>query len=266
MRNVILHYHIFKNAGSSIDRLLQDHFGTAWQTLEGETPTDVLSSSRVGKYLEAHPEIEALSSHLARPPVPDGVCTFPIVFLRNPIDRAASVYSHEHRIKPNVKSAEIANVRDFRGYVRWCFDEHEGRREGGNVIRNYQVIHLSSASFRTPQLNTAEAEECDLREAVAFLEAIPFFGIVEEFGVSLALLQRLALPYWPSFRVVDTKENSSPDRSQPFQLRMQVAERDLGADMWDRFATENRLDFELYTRAVGMFQKRAAQYGLSPRA
>ena len=34
MRTVILHYHLFKNAGTSVDRLLQRNFPDAWATRE----------------------------------------------------------------------------------------------------------------------------------------------------------------------------------------------------------------------------------------
>src|SRR5690242_16822953 len=162
MRNVIIHYHIFKNAGSSIDRILADSFGPRWTTLEGSTPTSLLTSHDVERYLEMNREIRALSSHLARPPLPRNVNAFPIIFIRHPIDRAASVYIHERRATTNIKSSEIAKLRDFSGYVRWCLDSADGREQGGIVIRNYQVVHLSSASFRTNHIYHAKADESDL--------------------------------------------------------------------------------------------------------
>ena len=33
-RTIILHYHLFKNAGTSIDSILQENFGEQWITKE----------------------------------------------------------------------------------------------------------------------------------------------------------------------------------------------------------------------------------------
>jgi len=56
------------------------------------------------------------------------------------------------------------------------------------VVRNYQVIHLSSASFTSGGILNAEATEENLQEAIAMLEAWPFVGIVERFSESIKLL------------------------------------------------------------------------------
>lgn len=37
-RRVIVHHHIFKNAGVSFDHLLHESFGARWATLEAATP------------------------------------------------------------------------------------------------------------------------------------------------------------------------------------------------------------------------------------
>jgi hypothetical protein len=36
-RNVILHFHLFKNAGTSLDALLKENFPTQWLTKEFES-------------------------------------------------------------------------------------------------------------------------------------------------------------------------------------------------------------------------------------
>jgi Sulfotransferase family len=258
MRNVIIHYHIFKNAGSSIDRLLEQNFGPAWSTLEGSTPTSLLTVREVEDYLSIHPELQAVSSHLARPPLPSNVTAFPIVFIRHPLDRAASVYSHEHRVPSNVESAEIAKLRDFAGYVKWCLDPSEGRMKGGVVIRNYQVVHLSKASFRSQHVYQAEALKTDLDDVLSLLDRLPFFGIVEEFEASLQLLKRKLPPLWSDFQVANLQENISPGREVTLQARLEKIERELGPDVLRWFLLENQLDMELYETALAKFRGRVA--------
>lgn len=258
MRSVIIHYHIFKNAGSSIDRLLQNNFGTGWSTFEGKTPTSLLTVRDIEDYLGAHPELQAISSHLGRPPLPSNVESFPMIFLRHPLDRAASVYSHERRAPSNVESAEIAKLRDLAGYVKWCLDPSEGRMKGGVVIRNYQVVHLSKASFRRQHIYQAEALKTDLDDVLGFLDRLPFFGIVEEFEASLQLLKRKLPPLWSDFQVANLQENISPGREATLQARLEKIERELGPDVLRPFLLENQLDMELYETALAKFRGRVA--------
>ena len=103
-------------------------------------------------------------------------------------------YSYERRAPSNVRSAAIAKEGDFRNYVTWCLND--GRRQGGVVITNYQVVHLSGSRFRNGHVYLAEPQEHDLKEALQFLDSIPFFGIVEEFEPSLRLLETTLKPYW----------------------------------------------------------------------
>ncbi|HZU41306.1 MAG TPA: hypothetical protein VE994_01440 [Terriglobales bacterium] len=262
MRNVIIHYHIFKNAGSSVDRLLQDSFGTRWATFEGSTPTSLLAVHDVEDFLDRHPHVSAVSSHLARPPLPGNVDAFPIIFLRNPIDRAASVYAHEHRASSNVESSEVAKVRDFAGYVKWCLDAALGRDDGGVVIRNYQVVHLSGASFRYGHIYNANALQSDLTDVLSFLDRLPFFGIVEEFELSLQLLKRTAGRVWSDLQIANIKENVTPGRKDSLKSRLEEVRHELGSDLLHCLEEENRLDSQLHEAATAMFQSRLSRHGL----
>jgi len=97
VRSVIIHYHLFKNAGTSIDHILKTHFAKRWTELEQEDeqprPVEVLT------YLRQQSQIQAISSHTAQLPVPihPDIAFFPIVFVRHPLDRIASAYSFERK-------------------------------------------------------------------------------------------------------------------------------------------------------------------------
>ena len=55
MRNVVIHYHIFKNAGSSIDKILLDNYGSAWAPFEGSAPTSLLSVRDLAEFVFSRP-------------------------------------------------------------------------------------------------------------------------------------------------------------------------------------------------------------------
>lgn len=89
-RVVLIHYHLFKNAGTTIDGILSRRFpGDGHGHLEGTYPWSSVSPGALLDYVKAHPEIEAVSSHQAYLPLPDDqqIRFLPIVFLRHPIDR-----------------------------------------------------------------------------------------------------------------------------------------------------------------------------------
>lgn len=64
----IIHYHIFKNAGTSIDDALREVLDSRLGFFEGKHAHDVQNSSAVNNYFLEHPSILAVSTHLGRPP------------------------------------------------------------------------------------------------------------------------------------------------------------------------------------------------------
>jgi hypothetical protein len=155
-RPVLIHYHIFKNAGTSVDWMLQQSFGAAWTTFEGAHAADIQPVERVRAFLEAHPRIVSLSSHLARPPLPWPAAKA-IMYVRHPVERARSVYAFVAK-DPTQPNHAVARDGGFEGYVRWALESDDG----GIVIRNYQVVHLSKASLRPPHIYLADATDNDL--------------------------------------------------------------------------------------------------------
>ena len=245
-RRVLVHYHIFKNAGTSVDVALQRSFGARWAPFEGSDAHDTQSSEQLGAFLESRPDVVAVSSHLARPPLPFPGCR-PIVLLRHPLLRARSVYQFTRKDESQHASG-IARGGDFAGYVRWAL-EH-GRDEGGVVIRDYQVIHLSQASFRGHILQ-AHANPADLDEVKELLESWGIFGIVEGYAHSARRFQRAFALDTPELDFTDVWANRT--RSEPPNIARQTSAiaEELGGELFERLVEANRLDLALYDWAVG---------------
>lgn len=66
MRPVILHYHLFKNAGTSIDACLEQSFGHLWRNIDSPLG-HTICAQQISDYLHSSPELKALSSHDAAP-------------------------------------------------------------------------------------------------------------------------------------------------------------------------------------------------------
>jgi hypothetical protein len=240
-RDVLVHYHIFKNAGSSVDAAMVKSFGEGWATFEGRHPTDVQDVEQLRAFLESRPEVRAVSSHLARPPLPWPQC-LPIVFLRHPVLRAKSVYefTRADRTQPN---SDVSRRRSFAGYVQWALDGGVG----GIVIRDYQVVHLSDASFTKGGILAAEADAADLHEAKDLLSGWGVVGIVEDYAGSAARFQAAYGKRFPELRfdVIWANRTSSEQRIDRDD-RLAAIREELGDALYERLAAANRLDLELY--------------------
>jgi len=246
MRTLIVHYHIYKNAGTSIERILSSSFGARFGALEGPTPTSILRPIELARFAQRNPQLLAVSSHLLRPPAPQGLRTLPFVLIRQPLDRAYSVYCHHRRESGTFPSIAAARRMGFRDFVAWCLDHPV---EGGVVMTNYQVIHLSEASFRNGGILRATAKEDDLHAATQYLAAAACFGVVDQFPQAMdrfcAAAAAIGLPLIRS----TPHENVTAGRPDSLQRRIGLAEAELGTALCERFKRENELDQRLYAWA-----------------
>lgn len=246
MRHIVLHYHIFKNAGVTLHALLRDNFGAAACTrLEGDIPRRILPAERLLEHVRAHPQLRALSSHQARLPVPQApdIMFHPLLFLRHPIDRVGSVYAFERSQPAHSASlgAAIAAERDLAGYVRWRLEDGNG-----SVIRNFQTVHLSS---NFDDMRSAVATEADLAVAIEQLQQLPFFGLVERLPESLAWMQAQLRPFFGELGLAHAAHNASRGRAATLDQRLAAIRRALGPDLHARLLECNRLDQMLYAEA-----------------
>jgi len=244
MRNVICHYHFFKNAGTSVDKILQANFGAAWRSYEGDGKRPDLSS-----YIADDPRILAVSSHTASLPVPEieGVAIWPIFFLRHPIERFLSVYEFERTQGATTEGAKVASSKSIQGYLRWRLSRPTDR-----AICDFHVYRLSRAcAFRG---KPSRAEE--LHSAKNFLGAAGFFGIVERFRESLDWLEAWLRQPFPTVKLQLVHANVTNRQGASVGDRLKVLQDRLGDDLFERLNNGNQADMKLYEYATELFSRR----------
>jgi hypothetical protein len=246
LRTIIVHHHIFKNAGSSIERLLATAFGAGWASLEGPTPTSLLRPEDLADFVRDRPEILAVSSHLLRPPAPEGLHVLAVVLIRHPLDRAFSVYSHLRRYPDGLNTGDAAQQMTFAQFVLWCLNN---KTLGGMVITDYQVIHLSAASFRGGHIYEAVATEEDLQHVIHYLSHTACLGTVDRFDTAMDSLRHAAAAIDLVIPASSVFENVTPGRSGDLDERINLAKGLLGTNLHDRFLYENALDYRLFSWA-----------------
>jgi hypothetical protein len=240
---VLVHYHIFKNAGSSVDASLKASFGKAWAPFEGAHAHHIRSSAELAQFLDNNPHLKAVSSHLARPPLPWPDC-LPVVFLRHPLLRARSVYQFT-RQDSSQPFADVARDTGFADYIRWAL---RGER-GSIVIRNYQVVHLSEASWRSTDILDAKASRDDLKQACDLLSTWGVVGIVEEYARSAAAFQNAYGSQLPGLTLANVRKNQSTAVSSSMEKQLELAQLMLGNGLYEDFMAHNALDLNLYAHA-----------------
>ncbi|HEY2141446.1 MAG TPA: hypothetical protein VGG98_05245 [Solirubrobacteraceae bacterium] len=114
------------------------------------------------------------------------------------------------------------------------------------VICDYQVIHLSEASFRNGHIYNATATEEDFDEAIDYLSGISCLGTVDRFDEVSQRLRTVALEHGLSIASTTAVENVTEGRPQALEQRLALAIAQLGNDLHRRFSTENALDYRLY--------------------
>lgn len=241
-RPVIIHYHLFKNAGTSVDAILKRNFGQGWASQEYPQRSAPVMIAEAGTYLLQHPQVMALSSHTLMLPLPEvpGVDIFPIIFVRHPLDRLKSAYVFERDQRAETAGARLAKETDFAGYLRARLANPADR-----ACRNFHTARLAMAE---PADGSTEFER-----ALRAFEHLPFVGSVEAFDASVEMLQRLVTPLFPGFRAFAAFENvSRPQKS--LEARIAEIREELGGALFQTLVAHNADDLMLYRRAVARYR------------
>jgi len=236
-RPLVFHYHLFKNAGTSVDELLRRNFGAQWATQEFSVNRRD-NAVAVAEFIANNPHLQAISSHTALLPVPqiEGVEIFPIIFIRHPIDRLRSAYEFERRQNANTAGAHLAKIHDFAGYLRELLRNPRNRQ-----IRNFQTFRLS--------LNEIARKSSEIQRAIAAIERLPFVGIVERFDEAITELQFRVQPLFPNFRARPVHRNESVCRQDCLSDRLAQVEAMLGCTLYKTVCAANEDDMVIYELA-----------------
>ncbi|WP_395340364.1 sulfotransferase family 2 domain-containing protein [Ningiella sp. W23] len=243
MRTVILHYHLFKNAGTSIDAALKEQFTSdKWATKE--FPNDkTANAEQLAQWIKDEANIVCFSSHTAHLPVPSipSVKVIPIFFLRHPIERITSVYAFEKRQTVDTFGTKLARENDIKGYI-------EGRLSNvhDKQCRNFHCDKLGRVYPPT--------EHNELIRATQALNAMPFFGLVEEFERSIDKLSRvLQNAGFDHVLLKVKKSNASQSGQLTIADKLSTLKHDIGENLYETLLEANKYDIQLYEYAKRLF-------------
>lgn len=251
MRTVVFHYHLFKNAGTSLDALFRQHFGEGWVTTE--FPGQV-QANRQGQraWIEGHPTAACFSSHtalLTRHSLPD-VHVVPVIFVRHPLDRIASAYSFERQQEDPSFGSTLARHTTLQGYIETRLSIRQDRQ-----CRNFHVSRFADMFRDESDSETAAAERA--------LESLPFVGVVEEFSESLERLQALLrVEGFPDIALRSIQRNVTAGRPATLDERLDRMAQEIGARCYESLVQANAEDLAFYNAAVDAWAHSAQAGGI----
>ena len=253
LRRVLLHYHIFKNAGTTIEDILANSFFDRYARFDKPGYDALVSPAEIVRFLEQNPLLQAMSSHQIRYPKPDarGILFFDVCFLRDPLDRIRSTYDY-FRIKPaeGEELSGLANSLPLGEYLKLMVDEHPWR------INDAQVNILAGRG-----VDDDPADRRDLQRAVSVMLETSFLGVVDLFEESLQAGAHFLRPVFPRFNFAQPPANVSSGEGSTLEGRIAQMRAACSEAVWKEVLRLNELDFELvaHTRAEVLRRYAAAK-------
>lgn len=240
MKTIILHYHLFKNAGTSLDAALKENFSEKdgeWVTKEFPAQP-VKNREELKQWIIDNPQAKCFSSHTAIFPVPqiEGIKIIPVIFYRHPIDRIASAYSFERKQGGESYGATLARESTLSGYI-----ESRLSVKGDRQCRNFHA-HRFATMF-------GEQQGDEATRAKMAIEALPFVGLVEKYSESLERLEALLKAEgFEGIKLKPVEKNVSRGVKKTLDEKLAEIKDQLGDEVFDMLATANVVDLEIWDK------------------
>jgi hypothetical protein len=248
MRFVLLHYHILKNAGTTVERILGRNFGAGFATLDSPDPNAHVANAALLSFLDRNPHIKAVSSHQThypRPDAPDAIF-FDLCFLRDPIDRIRSMYSDFRRRPPTDDPVcSLARESGPGEFARQLVEKHP------HLVNDAQVVLLANrGAYDHPPGRK------DLDRAIDTILKMSFVGVVDMFNESWVAGQYFLSPVFPILDCAAVPANVSSADGGGLAERIGRFRAACGARVYAQLRDLNALDAELVQRTRSEVRRR----------
>jgi len=247
-RVVLFHFHLFKNAGTSVDKILEMNFNNKF--IKKEFPFYPYKSniSQVTEWIKKEIDKVAFSSHTAR--IFDffrfeketDIKVIPIIFIRHPFIRIHSAYHFEREKQKNIEALGpvIAKNTDLKGYIeiRWFIPND-------NQTKNFHIIRIADLFF--------EEEGSIIEKAMKAIGSLPFVGLVEKFDNSIKKLETLVRQYFADFKTEFFEENVQFGLQFSLKDRLELIKKEVGETFFKKFYEMNKDDIMLWEKVKKIY-------------
>lgn len=247
-RAVFLHFHLMKNAGTTLVSILEREFGNGFYEVHRASSVGAIRAEDVRGLLAATPDARALSSHHVFYPMPaaEDIEVFDCCPVRHPIDRLVSLYAFYRAFPVDTFPSGLAASVDLRTFLSTLLERHP------NYVYNVQTVALARGGrFGVlSDRDAAEAEEIVRRSATV--------AVVHRFDESLAVAEYFLRPAFPTLRLHYVAQNVTRPFGTDFRTREARLREQCGATLYERLARANELDLRVLAGAEDELDRRIA--------
>lgn len=253
----LVHLHIFKNAGSSLDKILSESFGDSFMTFDKDNPGATINCDEVAQILDRNNQINCLSSHQIRLPAPVTFSRviFPIFFLRHPVERLQSCFHFERDVQKR-----FPEDMTMEQYTRSSL-----RNPNINAVINLQTATICDNRLMNGKMRDSINADV-IRSAISTLNNnIASFGLVSHFDLSMELIRYNLQDHFPQLLndenliTENTHENFSINREMKTDEKMLYVKQNLSKPTYVSLLEALEPDLIIYNEAKKIFQQRAGK-------
>ncbi len=251
----LIHLHIFKNAGTSVDTIFKSFFNEAYFSYDLAKAGSRIDVKQINEFFLENPRCRYLTSHQIGMPAPVYLKrpVFPIFMLREPFDRVPSCFFFERD-----KQRRIAADMTLESYVR-------GHIDSGAVTATIGLQLLTLTDHRLLESYRRESLDVDaLASAQRAVEGATAFGLVNRFEDSMRLMIGAHARWFPGLEALyartDVRANvgvsPSEARSEARCYLREMLSQQTFADLESALTPE----ILLYETACRVFDARLARF------
>lgn len=239
-RPIVVHFHIFKNAGTTIDWILQKNFAIdAVKFDDLQRAANIYPPEKIVEMATKYNYAKSLSSHQIRFPLPkaDDFTFLPIVFVRHPIDRAVSIYNFTKIEDRDDAYHRLAKSSTLKQFVEANFENKEYTH-----LKNPQTRWLAQEikEFNPP---------LRLARAIEYINSSAIIGVVDRIDESLVVAENILRPFFPKIDMAYISQNVSIGRTGTLEEKLAQIRKEIGDNTMLKLKMRNDLDFQIYEHA-----------------
>lgn len=243
MTTAILHCHLFKNAGTSLDSILSRNFPGKWIEKEFKG-TPKLRRPKIASWINDNPQCIAFSSHTCVGPLDQNLNRelLLITNYRHPIDRLKSAYGFEKNQGTSNFGAVLASETNFCGYIR-------SRLALAKIVPHFFCVNWQAryfATFSTDAIIRPDISDDELYGlALEGFDKFAHIGLVNKMDESNKLLEKNLRRIFPHFNSYDLHLNRS-EQKRSLTEKLDSIQHELGEEVFTDLLRANEVDLKLY--------------------